>query len=347
MFSAATRAPSNITWPNSVVMPLIIRSGRCSMPGWRIGTAKAERPLCFGTLGVGAREQEAPVGHVGVAGPDLVAVDHVLVAVARRGGAQRREVGAGLGLAEALAPALAAADQAGQEALPGSRRWRASRCPGRGSRGSGAAARPRRRSPRRGSRRTPGAARDRRSGPARRARRSRRRRARCAIPPAGPSTRRRSTRPAGPGCSRRARRAGAPGTPPPPASHESPCGHSEACSLQLPQLLAVVAEPPRGEQRTAQVDVDDAVPRVPHPAVHLHRGLADACARRARSTPWPRVRRCGLRRGRARRRPTTGCSAALKRSFDQAAGLREEVLHGLERPDRERRTAAVRARRRP
>ena len=66
---------------------------------------------------VGAREQEAPVGDVGVAGPDLVSVDHVVVAVARRGGAQRREVGPGIGLAEALAPALAAADQAGQEAL--------------------------------------------------------------------------------------------------------------------------------------------------------------------------------------------------------------------------------------
>ena len=51
MFSAGTRAPSNSTWPNSVVMPLIIRSGRCSMPGWCIGTANAERPLCFGTSG--------------------------------------------------------------------------------------------------------------------------------------------------------------------------------------------------------------------------------------------------------------------------------------------------------
>ena len=68
-------------------------------------------------VGVGAREQEAPVGDVGVARPDLVAVDHVLVAVARRGRAQRREVGAGVGLAEALAPALAPADQAGQEAV--------------------------------------------------------------------------------------------------------------------------------------------------------------------------------------------------------------------------------------
>ena len=33
MFSAGTRAPSNETWPNSLVTPLIIFSGRCSMPG--------------------------------------------------------------------------------------------------------------------------------------------------------------------------------------------------------------------------------------------------------------------------------------------------------------------------
>jgi hypothetical protein len=49
MFSAGTRAPSNTTWPNSLVMPLIMRSGYCSIPRWRIGTAKAESPLCFGT----------------------------------------------------------------------------------------------------------------------------------------------------------------------------------------------------------------------------------------------------------------------------------------------------------
>jgi len=46
-----------------------------------------------------------------------VAVEHVVVAVARCGGAERREVGSGVGLAEALAPTLATADQPGQEAL--------------------------------------------------------------------------------------------------------------------------------------------------------------------------------------------------------------------------------------
>ena len=191
-------------------MPLIMRSGRCSIPGWCIGTAKADRPLCFGTLGVGAREQEAPVGDVGVAGPDLVTVDHVVVAVACRGRAQRREIGSGVGLAEALAPAFAPADQAGKEALldrvaPVRRHpldeisEARTRRRARGGellveddvedRGQVVTAEARR---------------------ARRVRRSRRRRARCAIPPAGPSTRRRSTRPAGRGCSRRARRESAP-----------------------------------------------------------------------------------------------------------------------------------------
>ena len=49
MSAAGTRAPSKITSPNSLVIPLIIRSGRCSIPGWCMGTANAEMPLCLGT----------------------------------------------------------------------------------------------------------------------------------------------------------------------------------------------------------------------------------------------------------------------------------------------------------
>ena len=72
--------------------------------------------LVLGDVGVGAGEDEAPVGEVGVAGPDLVPGDDVVVAVADRPGAERGEVGAGVGLAEALAPAVPAVDDAGQEA---------------------------------------------------------------------------------------------------------------------------------------------------------------------------------------------------------------------------------------
>ena len=49
MFSAGTLAPSNDTWPNSLVTPLIIFSGRCSTPGWCIETMNAEMPRCLGT----------------------------------------------------------------------------------------------------------------------------------------------------------------------------------------------------------------------------------------------------------------------------------------------------------
>ena len=42
---------------------------------------KYEMPWCFGTLGIGARQQHAEVGDRAEAGPDLLAVDDVVVAV--------------------------------------------------------------------------------------------------------------------------------------------------------------------------------------------------------------------------------------------------------------------------
>src|SRR4029450_2412209 len=86
-------------------------------PGLAHRHGEGGQPLVLRDVGVRSYKQEAPVGYVGVAGPDLVTVDHVLVAVARRRGAQRGQVGPGVGLAEALAPTLAAADQPRQEAL--------------------------------------------------------------------------------------------------------------------------------------------------------------------------------------------------------------------------------------
>ena len=58
---------------------------------------------------IGAHQAEDPVGVVGVGGPDLLTGDDVIVAVAFGAGLQRGEVGAGVGLGVALAPA----DQAG------------------------------------------------------------------------------------------------------------------------------------------------------------------------------------------------------------------------------------------
>ena len=87
------------------------------MPGWCMGTANAEMPLCFGTLGIGTRQEQAPLGDIGVARPHFVPVDDVLASVAYRTRAQRREVGAGIGFAEALAPPVAPADQTWEEAV--------------------------------------------------------------------------------------------------------------------------------------------------------------------------------------------------------------------------------------
>src|SRR3712207_9154502 len=69
----------------------------------------------FRSVRVGADQQLGEVRGRGVGGPDLVAGHHVLVAVTDRAGAQRREVRAGLGLGEALAPDLLAAQDPRQD----------------------------------------------------------------------------------------------------------------------------------------------------------------------------------------------------------------------------------------
>ena len=49
-------------------------AGRTLMPGVFMSTSRRLMPLCFGASDLGAAEQEAPVGDVGVAGPHLLAV---------------------------------------------------------------------------------------------------------------------------------------------------------------------------------------------------------------------------------------------------------------------------------
>ena len=68
-------------------------------------------------LGVGARQQQTPVRDIGIPGPDLVSVHHIVVTLAGGGGGQRGQIRAGAGLAETLAPPLGAVDDAGQETL--------------------------------------------------------------------------------------------------------------------------------------------------------------------------------------------------------------------------------------
>ena len=74
--------------------------------------------LVLRRVGVGAHEQLAVVGDVRARAPDLLAGHDVLVAVARRLRAQRREIGAGLGLGEALAPHVLALEDARKVVRP-------------------------------------------------------------------------------------------------------------------------------------------------------------------------------------------------------------------------------------
>ena len=115
-FSFAVRAPSKNTSLNSA-LPVIWRSGRTSMPGWSIGHNRYGEAVMRRRLGIGAAHDEAPVGAVRERRPHLLAGDHPLVAVEHGAGLDVREVAAGVGLGEALAPQLLDVLDLRQEAL--------------------------------------------------------------------------------------------------------------------------------------------------------------------------------------------------------------------------------------
>ena len=97
--------------------PVIWRSGRTSTPA-RPHVEQEERDATMlRRVRIGAREQQAEVGVVRARGPDLLPVDDELVAVGDRARAEVREVGAGVGLAEQLAPDLVRAQQRPQVPL--------------------------------------------------------------------------------------------------------------------------------------------------------------------------------------------------------------------------------------
>ena len=79
-----------------------------SMPGQLHVDDEGGDPLVLGPAldggGVGAHEEQAPLGQVGGGDPDLAAGHDVLVPVEHGQGAEVGEVGAGLGLGEPLAP---------------------------------------------------------------------------------------------------------------------------------------------------------------------------------------------------------------------------------------------------
>ncbi len=74
-------------------------------------------PLVLRDARVGAGEQHHPVGDLREAGPDLLAVDDVVVAVPHGPGLERREVRARVGLGVALAPDLLAGEDLLEVAL--------------------------------------------------------------------------------------------------------------------------------------------------------------------------------------------------------------------------------------
>ncbi len=77
---------------------------------------QAGYPAMLRRLGVGAHQQQAPVGHLREARPDLLAVDTEVVAVARRLRPERGEVAARVRLGEALTPDLLAREDRRQVA---------------------------------------------------------------------------------------------------------------------------------------------------------------------------------------------------------------------------------------
>ena len=101
----------------NVCPPVISVIGRISMPAAFIGQMKYEMPLCFGDIGIGSGEEDAERCVLRATGPDLLTVDHELVAVAHRTSAEAGEVAAAARFAEQLAPELLAGQHRRQVAL--------------------------------------------------------------------------------------------------------------------------------------------------------------------------------------------------------------------------------------
>src|SRR6202044_1407714 len=79
------------------------RFGRDTLGG-HVEQDEADAVMLFGSR-IGPHQAEDPVGEVGVGGPDLLAGDDEIVAVALGAGLQRGEVRSGIWLGIALAPA--------------------------------------------------------------------------------------------------------------------------------------------------------------------------------------------------------------------------------------------------
>ena len=114
--SSRTRTSVRNTSLN-IERPVISLSGRMSTPGWCTSQHEVGDPLVLRDVGIGAGQEHADVGDLRARRPDLLPVDDPLVAVLDRRGGEAGEVGAGAGLAEELAPRLAAGDGVADVAL--------------------------------------------------------------------------------------------------------------------------------------------------------------------------------------------------------------------------------------
>ena len=97
--------------------PVIWKSGRTSTPGAFMSTRNAVIPLCLGDVGIRPGHDEPERRDVGQRGPDLLPVEHPLLAVALGPGRQPGDVGPGAGLAEELAPDLLVGEEGPEVAL--------------------------------------------------------------------------------------------------------------------------------------------------------------------------------------------------------------------------------------
>ena len=97
--------------------PVIWTSGRTCDPVLLHVHQEVGEALVLGGVGVGAGDEHAPLRELGEGRPDLLPGDDPFVAVLDRAGLQRGEVGAGLGLGEALAPDLLGGEDRLQVAL--------------------------------------------------------------------------------------------------------------------------------------------------------------------------------------------------------------------------------------
>ena len=86
-------------------LPEISRIGFVETPGEAMSNSRKLMPSCFFALRVRADKAEDPIRLVGIRGPDLLAVDEVMVALVLGPGLQRSEIGAGTRFRIALAPA--------------------------------------------------------------------------------------------------------------------------------------------------------------------------------------------------------------------------------------------------